>query len=221
MILVTGFGPYGEDINASAELVTSLMKDLPCDLVPLRNQLAFEVITCDDTSRETEHRALEDQLASLMNRYEPELCIFMGQAPPYNRITIEKIAINSFMREVICQSRPVAYWSDLPGIDSLPSVLEAHDVPATHSYYAGQHLCNHILYSSLYFAERYDLNHKSGFVHVPILPVQARKKHRDAPCMPLEIGRKALSITINHVLEANRHNAFNQTSEAPRAPSSG
>lgn len=220
MILVTGFGPYREDINASGELVSSLKSDFPRELLPLKGQLALEVITCDDSSRETEHQTLVDQLVNLLKTHDPELCIYMGQAPPCNKITIEKIAINSFMREVIDPLRPVAYWSDLPGINDLPRVLEDRNIPAAHSYYAGQHLCNHILYSSLDIAEKNKRHHKSGFIHVPILPEQAQKEYRDAPFMPLEMSRMALTIAINHVFQSHRHNhVSNRTSGMLRTPS--
>jgi pyroglutamyl-peptidase len=127
------------------------------------------------------------------------MCIFTGQAPTYNKITIEKIALNSFMREAIDPATPAAYWSDMSGIDDLPGVLEERNIPATHSFYAGQHLCNHILYSSLHLAKARGLPHKSGLIHVPVLPEQTRTVHRDAPYMPLEISRKALSVAIRHV----------------------
>jgi pyroglutamyl-peptidase len=205
MILVTGFGPYREDMNASGALVSSLKDDLPDALDHLKGLLAFEVVTCDDTSRETEHLSLETRLDELLKRYEPELCIHTGQAPPYNKITVERIATNSFMRAVIDPGRPVAYWSNLPGTEGLSTALEAHGIPAGESFYAGQHLCNHILYSSRYFAEKNALHHKSGFIHVPVLPEQARQ-HRNAPTMPLDMSRKALSIIINQVVKAHREN---------------
>jgi pyroglutamyl-peptidase len=165
----------------------------------MKGRLVFEVVACEDASRETEHRALEAHLAGLLERHSPQMCIFTGQAPPYNKITIEKIAISSFMREAIDPVTPAAYWSDMPGIDDLPGVLEERDIPATHSFYAGQHLCNHILYSSLHLAKVRGLPHKSGLIHVPVLPEQARTLHRDAPYMPLEISRKALAAAIRHV----------------------
>lgn len=206
MILVTGFGPYRESTNASGELVKSLDDKLTTELLPLREELAFAVITCDDTSRETEHLTLESQLNDLLQRHNPDLCIHTGQAPPYNKITIEKIAINSFMREVIDPNRPVAYWSNLPGTESLRPVLEDQGIPAGYSFYCGQHLCNHILYSSLHFAEQSSHAHKSGFIHVPLLPEQVTKEHRDSPYMPLEMSRKALSLIIEHVTKVHRHN---------------
>ena len=215
MILVTGFGPYREDFNASGELVASFKKDLPGELLSLRDQLAFEVISCDDTSRETEHRTLEDQLAGLLNLHQPELCIFTGQAPPYNKITIEKIATNSFMRKTIDPDRPVAYWSNLPGTEGLQALLEAHAIPTDYSFYGGQHLCNHILYSSLYFAETHKLAHRSGFIHIPLLPEQVIKQHRDSASMPIDMTRKALALVINHVAEAHRQQSTAEGAASP------
>lgn len=206
MMLVTGFGPYKEEMNASGAVVSSMKDDLPNELTHLRGEIKFEIISCDDTSRETEHRSLESQLADLLRKHKPELCLFTGQAPSYNKITIEKIAINSFMREVIDPLRPVAYWADMPGIDELPHILEKRDIPAAHSFYAGQHLCNHILFTSRYLAEQNGGSHKSGFVHVPVLPEQVRTKYRQAPHMPLSMSREAMVITINHVFRAGRHN---------------
>jgi len=211
MILVTGFGPYQEDINASGELVRSLEDNLPEELARLEKILAFEVITCDDASREAERQSLKVRLDEMLKRYEPELCIHTGQAPPHNKIILEKMATNSFMRETIEPRGPAAYWSNLPGTDSLRTVLEDQNIPAGYSFYAGQHLCNHILYSSLHLAEKNDLSHKSGFIHIPVLPEQVIGQYRDAPYMPAEMSRKALSLIIDHVAEAHRQNESPQT----------
>jgi len=198
MILVTGFG-YQKSRNASGILVQSLKDELTDMLVPFKDKLAFEVITCDETSRETEHKTLEAQLSELLIRYAPTICIHTGQAPPYNKITIEKVAINSFRREIIDPERPVAYWSNLPGTDAMKEILENSGIPACYSYYCGQHTCNHILYSSLYFSAQNNLTHKAGFIHIPVLPEQVVEEHRESPYMPLEMARKALSIIIGHV----------------------
>ena len=202
MILVTGFGPYQEITNASGVLVHSLKEELTQELLPLRQELAFEVVYCDDTSRETEHLTLEAQLSALLQRYRPAACIHTGQAPSYNKITIEKIATNSFMGEIIDPNRPIAYWSTLPGTDTLKPALEEHGVPARYSFNCGQHLCNHILFSSRHFSETNDHSHESGFVHVPLLPEQVIEEHRDSPFITLEMSRKALSTIIIHVAKA-------------------
>ena len=163
---------YQKATNASGILVQSLMDELTEELKPLQDQdaLAFEVITCDETSRETEHKTLESQLSNLLKRYKPDLCIHTGQAPPYNKITIEKIATNSFRREIIDPKRPVAYWSTLPATDELSSLLQKEGIPAGYSFNCGQHTCNHILFSSLYFSELNGGSHKAGFIHIPVPP---------------------------------------------------
>lgn len=203
MILVTGFAPYREPMNASGELVRSMRDALPGELSHLEGRLAFEVIGVDDDSRETEHATLEEQLQALLRRYNPRLCIHTGQAPPYNKITFERIATNSFMQQVIDPERPVGYWSDLPGTDQLKERLELEGIPAGYSFYGGQHLCNHILYSSLHFSRTLELGHKAGFVHVPLLPEQVLSKHRQSSFMTLDMLRRALALVIQHVDQAS------------------
>jgi pyroglutamyl-peptidase len=204
VILVTGFKPYKEEHNASGELIDSLNQKLTDSLLHVKDQIHFETIEVDTTSRKTEHQNLEDQLLKLLKEFSPRICIFTGQAPPCNKVTIEKVGLNTFMSEQIDNKRSVAYWADLPGIETLKEKIEAHDIPAAYSYYAGQSLCNHILYSSLYFAEKYNLTHKSGFIHIPLLPKQVTQKHRDRPSMPIEITRRSLSVIINHAYEAQQ-----------------
>jgi pyroglutamyl-peptidase len=204
MILVTGFKPYKEEFNASGELIDSLKNNLTDSLLHLKDHLHFETIEVDTSSRETEHQTLEGQLLELLTKHAPQICIFTGQAPPCNKITIEKVGLNTFMSEEIDHKRPVAYWSNLPGINDLKEKIEGHNIPATYSYYAGQLLCNHILFSSLYFAEHHNLTHKSGFIHIPLLPKQITHKHRDRPSMPIEVTRHSLSVIINHVHESQK-----------------
>jgi pyroglutamyl-peptidase len=201
VILVTGFAPYREAINASGALIASMRDDPPDYPGRLRHALAFEVIACDDTSCETEHRTLEDRLLRLLADCRPAFCLFTGQAPARNKVTFEKVAINTFMGERIDPARPVGYWADLPGLDRLPQALEAQDIPAALSFHGGQHLCNHILYSSLHFAADRGLPHRSGFMHIPVLPEQICRDHPDAPGMALEMTRRALSIVIGTLQE--------------------
>ena len=203
MILVTGFAPYKEALNASAAVVESLRANLPQELMPLGERLVFEIIAVDDTSRHTEHETLERRLEELLQAHDPALCIHVGQAPAYNRIMIEQIGTNSFMREVIDPGRPVAYWANLPGQEALPEVLESRQIPAGHSFYAGQHLCNHILFSGRHLAETRGLTHRTGFIHIPVLPEQVTLQHHHAASMPLSMLRQALAVIIRHVVETH------------------
>lgn len=202
VILVTGFD-YQDSMNASGVLVHSLKDKLTEELMPIRGALAFEVITCDETSRETEHMTLELQLSELLKRHSPDVCIHIGQAPPYNKITIEKIATNSFRREFIDPDGPVGYWANLPGTDDLRSVLEQEGIPTCYSFNCGQHTCNHILYSSLHFSVNAGHSHMAGFIHIPVLPEQVVTQYRDSPHMTLDTSRKALSLIITHVAKTH------------------
>lgn len=185
-------------------VVSSLKADLPPALDALRERLVFELIAVDDTSRETEHSSLEQRLDELLQAHSPELCIHVGQVPPNSKITIEKIGINTFMHKIIDPERPPAYWSDLPGIDSLKAALEDQHIPADYSFYAGQHLCNHILFSGRHFAETRGLEYRTGFIHIPVLPEQVAKQHHNTPSMPVEMVREALAVIINRVVASNR-----------------
>ncbi len=203
MILVTAFGPYQHHrTNASGILVESLRRDPPAELAALRDRLAFEVLRCEEISRESEHQSIEAQLTDLLARHRPKVCIHTGQAPSFNKVTIEKIAINSFLNEIIDPDRPAAYWATLPGADALREVLEREHIPADYSFYCGQHQCNHILFSSLHFAETNGTYHQAGFIHIPLLPEQVTQDNRDAAYMPLEMSRRALALIIRHVAEA-------------------
>lgn len=199
MILVTGFLPYRDEQNASGELITSLKKDTPEELAEIRDDIVFKRIEIKKNSRANELINLTNQLSGLLEKYKPTICIFTGQAPSSNNITIEKVGLNSFMEEVINPDSPVAYWSNLPGTEKIKESLNNHNIPAAYSYYAGQSLCNLILYSCLHHCEIKGLDIKAGFIHLPLLPEQLVNKYEDYPCMTLDMTRKALSIIINQV----------------------
>ena len=205
MILVTGFAPYREEYNASQELIASYMDTLPEELSSLKSDLALEVIACDDTSRESEHQSLEARLEQLLSTHRPKSCVFVGQAPPYNKIVIERLGTNTFMDLIIDPDRPTGYWSNVPGLDTMLEELEASRIPGAYSFNAGQHLCNHVLFSSLHIESQGIGSHKSVFIHIPVLPVQVITQYPHSPSMSLQDSRRALSVILNHV--ASRSNA--------------
>ena len=205
MILATGFAPYREEYNASQELIASYMEDLPDELCDLKSDLALEVIECDDTSRESEHQSLEARLSELLSTHRPTSCVFVGQAPPYNKTVIERLGTNTFMDQIIDPDRATGYWSNVPGLDTMLKELETNRIPAAYSFNAGQHLCNHVLFSSLHFESQGIGSHKSVFIHIPVLPVQLVAQYPHSPSMSLQDSRSALSVILNHV--ASQFNA--------------
>lgn len=203
-ILLTGFEPNDYGLNASELVIRSLKANPPPEIVNYLDSLRFEVMVGNTDQ-------LENSLHQVFEQYSPDICIFTGQSDR-NKITIERIATNlrNFRTpdkagnapkgQKISEDGSAAYWSTLPNLDSLVSLLESHNIPAAISNYGGTHLCNQILYHALHFTSTYSLNMKAGFIHIPVLPEQVIKYWPEFPFMPLEMTRKALSLIIREVI---------------------
>ncbi len=204
-ILLTGFEANDNGLNASEILVESLAKDFPENIQFFANLIHFEILPCDTNK-------LGSILIDRINFYKPEFCIFVGQAPGRNKITIERIAtnlkdFNSPDRagnlpkgELIEKDGPVAYWSNLPILETVIDKLNDTNIPAAISNYAGNHLCNQILYQGLHYANINKLDLKCGFVHIPPLPIQVQTEWKNSPFMSLDMTRKALEIILSELI---------------------
>lgn len=203
-ILVTGFAGSDEQLNASGELAISLSRDLPGELADLDSILDFELLYCNGNTREEEHLSVINELSRIVSLYKPGICIFTGQAPIYNRIRIERFATNYFLGSPIDADAPAAYAATLPGNEEIPAILNGYNLPSGHSNYAGQHTCNHILFSLLHLANRQGFDCKAGFIHIPVLPEQVANASEfpfiDSPHMTLEQTRTAVVYVIRHVV---------------------
>lgn len=60
---------------------------------------------------------------------------------------------------------------------------------------AGTYVCNHIMYSLLYYITKNKLNIRGGFIHVPYIAQQVIGK-KNTPFMELSTLTKALEISI-------------------------
>lgn len=200
-ILITGFEPFDDTLNASQMLVESLRADLPEPLGRLQHQLHFLILP---VHTERTWPLLREQL----ERLRPEICLLTGQARGRDRICLERVALNlkDFERpdtagnrprgELIVNNGPDAYWSTLPEQHRLLAELTAAGVPASLSNHAGSHLCNQTLYQSLHFAREAAPDIRCGFVHVPVLPRQAETDPAQPPNLPLDILREAMTILV-------------------------
>lgn len=202
-ILITGFDPFDDVINASQVLVESLQADLPGTLGRLSGELHFSVLPTDT------HRCWP-QLQQLLEQLQPDYCLLTGQGRGRDRISLERIAINlkDFERpdaagnqprgEHIDTAGPAAYWSTLPSQHRLIAALTGAGIPAAQSSHAGTHLCNQTLYQSLHYVRAQGLALRCGFVHVPLLPVQAQGR----PHLTLDTARNAMAILVEALLES-------------------
>jgi len=209
-ILITGFEPFDDIVNASQVLVESLLTDLPAPLGRHSGALHFAVLP---THTHRTWPLLREQL----DRLRPDYCLLTGQARGRDRVCLERIAINlkDFERpdaagnqprgESIVESGPAAYWSSLPTQHRLIAALDQAGVPAAHSSHAGTHLCNQTLYQSLHYAREQQRSLRCGFVHVPLLPVQTQGRHAGQPHLALDMARTAMAVLVQTLMETAEH----------------
>ena len=206
-VLVTGFEPNGNGLNASKIVVGALQKNLPVELSQDGDQMYFQILP-GDTHRLS--AVIEDSLTSL----SPDICIGVGQARGYNKIAIERMAKNlryfvtpdeagnTPQGVPIISDAAIAYWYSLHNLEGLVPLLENHHIPARVMNDCGTHLCNQAFYHYLHWKERCKPSMRVGFVHIPAVPEQVIKHWPEAPFMPLEMTCEALALIISSQLEA-------------------
>lgn len=200
-ILVTGFEPNDDGLNASKILVESLRDDPPESLLEISEPIHYVVMPPSTNRLRT--AILED-----LSRYKPAYCVFTGQAPGRNKITFERLATNlkdfgspdgagnQPHGDFIETDGPAAYWSNLPNQEMLVERLNESGIPAAFSNHGGNHLCNQILYHGLHHVHTEGMNLKCGFMHIPPLPIQAQKQWLGTPFIPLSMARDALALVL-------------------------
>ena len=202
--LITGFKSVVEASNASGILVSSLQDELPESLGAIVDNLVFRIL-------DVKTHTLKEEITSILADVKPSNCIFIGQAPGYNRIALETIATNyrltgppaitggSPQGDSIELDGPAAYMATLPEQLAIVARLNKAGIPANISFHGGNSLCNQILYHALHYASESPVDLKCGFLHIPALPEQVIERWPHNPFMPLEMSRMALEIVIHGI----------------------
>lgn len=196
-ILLTAFTPFdGESINPALEA----MKLLP-DKIGNLAVLKLEVPTVFGKSA--------NLVLETMEREKPDFVLSIGQAGGRAEITPERIAINIDDARIPDNegNQPVdrliyldgenAYFSTLP-VKAMVEAIKKEGLPAALSNSAGTYVCNHLLYSVLYYIQINALPIKAGFIHVPYIPEQTLDK-KDKPSLPLQDIVKGLKASIEAI----------------------
>lgn len=196
-ILLTAFTPFdGESINPALEA----MKLLP-DKIGNLAVLKLEVPTVFGKSAKLAIEKIE--------REKPDFVLSIGQAGGRAEITPERIAINIDDAGIPDNEgnqpvdRPIvpdgenAYFSNLP-IKAMVEAMKKEGIPASVSNSAGTYVCNHLLFSVLYYIKKNALPIKAGFIHVPYIPEQTVNK-RDKPSMSLAEIVRGLKASIEAI----------------------
>lgn len=194
IILLTAFTPFdGESINPALEA----MKLLP-DKIGNLEVLKLEVPTVFGKSARLVLETIEQE--------KPDFVLSIGQAGGRAEITPERIAINIDDAGIPDNEgnqpvdRPIyldgenAYFSTLP-VKAMVEAIKKEGLPAALSNSAGTYVCNHLLYSVLYYIQINALPIKAGFIHVPYIPEQTVEK-KDKPSLPLQDIVKGLKASI-------------------------
>jgi pyroglutamyl-peptidase len=155
-LLLTGFEPNDDGVNASQIVVESVATDLPQSCTSYGDRMRCAILP-GDTNR------LASTLCGLIDEHEADVCLLVGQAPGRTRVTFERLATNlrDFMvpdragnleaGTVILPTAPAAYFSTLDALGLAQGLITA-GIPAAPSNHAGNHLCNQSLYVALHYA---------------------------------------------------------------------
>mgnify|MGYP000856018119 FL=1 len=198
-VLVTGFEPFGgEVINPSGEIARQLH-----GTVIGGHRVVGTLLPCVFGAALTE---LKKQISST----KPALIICVGQAGGRAEITPERVAINvgdarlpdkagrQPVDRPVVRGGPAAYWSTLP-IKAIVVELRRQGIPAAVSQTAGTFVCNHVFYGLMH-ALRRQRRVRGGFIHVPLLPEQARSQ----PRLTLEVMTRGVRGAIAVALKVRR-----------------
>lgn len=196
-VLITGFDPFGgEKINPAWEAVKALPDNIDgIEVVKLQIPTVF--------------KKSAKKLFENIDSVKPDVVICVGQAGGRYEFSVERVAINiddgripdndgyQPVDSLVFEDGENAYFSTLP-IKAIVEEVKKVGIPSAVSNTAGTYVCNHIMYSLLYYLNKNNLNIKGGFIHVPFIPEQVVEK-KNTPYMELTRITKALEIAIKAI----------------------
>lgn len=196
-VLITGFDPFGgEKINPAWEAVRGLPDKIE-DIEVIKLQIP------------TVFKKSAKKLFENIDMVKPDVVICVGQAGGRCEFSVERVAINVDDGRIpdndgyqpvdspVFEDGENAYFATLP-IKAIVEEVKKAGIPAGISNTAGTYVCNHIMYSLLYYLNKNNLDIRGGFVHVPFIPKQVLDK-RNMPYMELSRITKALEVTIKTI----------------------
>ena len=193
-VLITGFDPFGgESINPAWEAVKA-MKDSIDGIEVIKLQIP------------TVFKKSAEKLFAGIEEHKPDAVICIGQAGGRYDMSVERIAINMDDGRIpdnegyqpidtpVYEDGENAYFATLP-IKGIVEEIKSAKIPASVSNTAGTYVCNHIMYSLLYYISKNNLNIKGGFIHVPYITEQVVDK-KNMPYMEVTTITKALECAV-------------------------
>lgn len=197
-VLITGFDPFGgEKINPAWEAVKGLKDEIEgAEIVKLQIPTVF--------------KKSAEKLFENIDAINPDVVICVGQAGGRFELSIERVAINLDDGRIpdnngyqpvdvkVFEDGENAYFSTLP-IKAMVEEVKKVGIPSAISNTAGTYVCNHIMYSLLYYINKKSLATRGGFIHVPYITEQVLDK-KNTPYMDLNTITRGLEACIKAVI---------------------
>ena len=186
----------GRELNPTALLIKALQDNE----IPYPHNFLVDQILLPVTFRDS-FFLLQEKI----NKMNPDVVICLGQAAGRGEINLESVAVNSINadipdneglkpeNEMINHLGIPSYLTSLP-IQGIEGALKDAGIPVKISNCAGKYVCNYLFYRLM--ETNQDTLRLCGFIHVPILPEQAKE---DEPSMGLDEMKKALSVILNYI----------------------
>ena len=191
-VLVTGFGPYGDQTNNPSQLLARALNG---------RRFAGESVTGVVLPVATGQ--VGPALAKAIDNARPRLVVALGVAPGRTAPALERVAVNvrDFpipdtdgalpVDEPIIVDGPDAYLATLP-VKKILSAWQNAGLPGYVSNTAGTYLCNQVFYLISHRARQDGF--RAGFIHLPAVP--AWQTTVPAPSMSLEPMEQAVQIAV-------------------------
>jgi len=173
-VVLTSFEPFANQaVNSSLEVGRAVARRPP-------RGIELEWLTLPVVAGACVERAWE-----CIEAVEPSLVLALGQAAGAAALRLEARAVNvnDFRipdnagnqphEQPIVARGPATYGTQICN-RTLCGELSRQGIPAELSASAGTYVCNHLLYGLLHQAAVTACTHRTGFIHLPLLPGQAR-----------------------------------------------
>ncbi len=195
-VLLTGFEPFDDFADNPALRVAEALHG-----ARIAEHIVESLILPVEFGRDAE------RVLPAIENIRPHLVLSLGLAAAAPCIWVERIALNLRRDEcgeqqIIAQG-PAAYFARLDA-EAVACAIRQVGVPAVAHVYAGNYLCNHLMYQVLHCLEESDWPCRAGFLHLPISSEQAvaEQRYRD-PSLPLSHIERGVRAAIESACTAH------------------
>lgn len=162
---------------------------------------------------------LYKRVHEIIDLLKPDAWIGLGVAVRYTAIKAELVGLNKLNLPVpdaagnmartqyLIEDAPLAYESTLPN-QQIIEAIKGCEIPAIESFYAGTHMCNQMLFTSLHLAQKLNPKMRAGFLHLPQAMENVVKevdRIEPGPFLPMDKLLAAVRAAIQCTAEVITH----------------